>query len=83
MKKLILEPDNLTDIKAKIVETKNGAKALKIWKKSEIHFDNLVDLEKSKMLQNESLVAIVAVHTAENEPSKVCLDFFISSLLGP
>ena len=35
--------------------------------KSEIHFDNLVDLEKSKMLQNEYLVAIVAVHTAENE----------------
>ena len=28
------------------------------------------------MLQNEYLVAIVAVHTAENEPSKVCLSLF-------
>ena len=32
---------------------------------------NLVDLEKSKMLKNDYLVAIVAVDTAENEPSKV------------
>ena len=31
-------------------------------------YENLVDLEK--MLQNEYLVAIVAVDTAENEPSK-------------
>ena len=35
--------------------------------------ENLVesDLENSKMLQNEPLVAIVAVDTAENEPLKV------------
>ena len=32
---------------------------------------NLVDLEKSKMLQNEYLVAIVAVDTAENETLKI------------
>ena len=33
---------------------------------------NLVDLEKrGKTLQNDYLVAIVAVDTAENEPSKV------------
>ena len=39
------------------------------------------------MLQNEYLIAIVAVHTAENEPSKVCLylSLFVSilSLFGP
>ena len=33
---------------------------------------NLVDFEKVLTLQNEPLVAIVAVHTAENEPSEVC-----------
>ena len=33
-------------------------------------YENLVDLEKSKMLQKEYLVTIVAVDTAENEPSK-------------
>ena len=32
-------------------------------------YENLVDLEKS--CKNDYLVAIVAVHTAENEPSKV------------
>ena len=34
-------------------------------------YENLVDLEKSKMLQNEYLVAIVDVDTAENGPAKV------------
>ena len=34
-----------------------------------INFDNLVDLEKPCKMSY--LVAIVAVHTAENEPSKV------------
>ena len=32
---------------------------------------NLVDFEKKTMLKNTSLLAIVAVHTAENEPSEV------------
>ena len=32
---------------------------------------NLVDLEKSSKMSTEYLVAIVAVHTAENEPLKV------------
>ena len=32
---------------------------------------NLVDLEKSKMLQNEHLDAKIGVDTAENEPFKV------------
>ena len=36
-------------------------------------YENLVDLEK--MLQNEYLVAIVAVDTAENELSKFEGDF--------
>ena len=38
-----------------------------------LKYENLVDLENSKMLQNEYLlvVAIVAVDTAENEPLKV------------
>ena len=34
-------------------------------------YENLVDLENSKLLQNDDLVAIVAVHTAENEPLKI------------
>jgi hypothetical protein len=39
----------LTRVKQnKIVETKNGAKVLKKLQKSEIRFDNLVDLEKFK-----------------------------------
>ena len=45
---------------------------------------NPVDLEKpAKTLQNEYLVAIVAVHTAENEPLKVWVwfhSFFIRLL---
>ena len=44
---------------------------------SEIHFDNLVDLEKQKMLQNENLDAKIGVDTAENEPSKVFKFVFI------
>ena len=35
-------------------------------------FANLVDLEKK--LQNAPILAIVAVNTAENGPSKVCQD---------
>ena len=31
------------------------------------------------MLQNASFLAIVAVHTAENEPSKVCPDVEVAS----
>ena len=51
---------------------KKRCKGIEKWQKSEIHFDNLVDLENhSKMRKNEYLIAIVAVHTAENESSKV------------
>ena len=44
-------------------------------------YEQLVDLE---MLQNEYLVAIVTVHTAENEPLKNWCDLFssLSSLLS-
>ena len=34
---------------------------------------NLVDFEKSKMLQNASFLAIAADGTAENEPTKVAV----------
>ena len=44
---------------------------------------NLVDLEKwSKIQQNEYLVAIVAVHTAENEPRKAWGDLFNDSVVN-
>ena len=49
---------------------KNWCKSVEELKNSEIHFTNLVDLEKS--CQNEYLEAKIGVHTAENEPSKVC-----------
>ena len=36
--------------------------------------ENLVDLQKSEMLQDEYLVTIVAVGTAENEPLNIGVD---------
>ena len=43
----------------------------KVCKNPQIELDNLVDLEKCKLLQNAPTLAIVAVHSADNEPPKV------------
>ena len=49
--------------------------------KSEIHFDNFVDLEKILMLQNKYLDAKIGVDAAENEPSKIAsIQFYIGSV---
>ena len=50
---------------------KNGAKALKNCKKSKIHVDNLVDLEKCCKMRTEYLDAKIGVDPAEKEPLKV------------